>query len=125
MNNNKGPLDGILIIDLSRVLAGPYCTMVLSDLGARVIKIEPPNGDDSRNFGPFKDGVSTYFLSLNRGKESIKLNLKDKKDKAIFFKLIKKSDILVENYRPGTMEKLGLGHKTLLKLNPRLIYASC
>ena len=125
MNNNKGPLDGLIILDLSRVLAGPYCTMVLSDLGARVIKIEPPKGDDSRNFGPFKEGISTYFLSLNRGKESISLNLKSTKDKGILLSLIKKSDILVENYRPGTMEKFGLGHKKLLKVNPKLIYASC
>ncbi len=125
MINKKGPLDGLIIIDLSRVLAGPYCTMVLSDLGARVIKVEPPNGDDSRNFGPFKNGVSTYFLSLNRGKESIELNLKKKKDKDIFLKLIKESDVLVENYRPGTMERLKLGYKMLQKINPKLIYASC
>ena len=127
MNNSKKklPLYGIKVIDLTRVLAGPYSTMVLSDLGARVIKVEPPQGDDSRNFGPFKDDISSYFTSLNREKESIVLNLKNKTDKKIFLKLLSISDILVENYRPGTMEKLGLGPKKLTKLFPKLIYASC
>ena len=123
--NKKGPLNGLIILDLSRILAGPYCTMVLSDLGARVIKIESPNGDDSRTFGPFKFSISTYFLSLNRGKESIQLNLKHKKDILIFKQILKKVDVLVENFRPGTMDKLGIGYKSLSKINPKLIYAAC
>jgi CoA:oxalate CoA-transferase len=132
MNNpapSNGPLSGITVVDLTRVLAGPYCTMVLADLGARVIKVETPaGGDDARNFGPFVDtpggGKSAYFMSLNRGKESIALNLKDDEDKKIFEQLLSKADILVENFRPGTMEKLGYGWDTLHEIYPRLIYAA-
>ena len=123
--NLKPPLDGIIVLDLTRVLAGPYSTMVLSDLGARVIKIEPPNGDDSRSFGPFVDDISSYFTSLNREKESIVLDLKKDKEKKIFLDLLKYADVLVENYRPGTMEKLGLGPKYLTKKFPKLVYAAC
>ncbi|MDH5749185.1 MAG: CoA transferase [Rhodospirillales bacterium] len=120
-----GPLKGITIIDLTRVLAGPYCTMVLSDLGARVIKVEvPESGDDSRHFGPFVNGKSAYFMSLNRGKESIALNLKKDDDRIIFEKLLETADVLVENYRPGTMEKLGYGWDDLHIRFPRLIYAA-
>ncbi len=122
---NIPPLEGIIVIDLTRVLAGPYSTMQLADLGARVIKIESTNGDDSRQFGPFYKNISTYFTSLNRGKESIKLNLKQKKDLNILLQLIKKADVLVENFRPGTMEKLGLKKNKLFQINPKLIYASC
>ncbi len=125
MKNKKGPLDDLLILDLTRVLAGPYATMVLSDLGARVIKIESPSGDDARQFGPFIKGKSTYFSSLNRNKESISLNLKDKKEKNIFLKLLKNADILVENFRPGTLTKLGLSVNSLRKKFPKLIIASC
>ena len=125
MKNKKSPLTGLLVIDLTRVLAGPYATMVLSDLGARVIKIESPIGDDARQFGPFIKGKSTYFSSLNRNKESISLNLKDKKEKNIFLKLLKNADILVENYRPGTLKKLGLSPDSLRKKFPKLIIASC
>ena len=124
-NYLKAPLDGIIVIDLTRVLAGPFCTMQLADLGARVIKVESLKGDDSRQFGPFYKKTSTYFTSLNRGKESIKLNLKKKKDLVIFLELIKKADVLVENFRPGTMDKLGLKKRKLFSINPRLIYASC
>ncbi len=106
-------------------MAGPYATMVLSDLGARVIKVESPVGDDSRKFGPFINDKSTYFSSLNRNKESIVLNLKDKNDKFILLKLLKKADVLVENFRPGTMEKLGLKPSILMKKFPKLIIASC
>ena len=115
-NYLKAPLDGIIVIDLTRVLAGPYCTMQLADLGARVIKVESLKGDDSRQFGPFYKKTSTYFTSLNRGKESIKLNLKKKKDLEIFLELIKKADVLVENFRPGTMDKLGLKKRKLVKI---------
>ena len=125
MKNKKGPLSGLLILDLTRVLAGPYATMVLSDLGARVIKIESPSGDDARQFGPFIKGKSTYFSSLNRNKESIVLNLKNKKEKNIFLKLVEKADILVENFRSGTLSKLGLSPNGLRKKFPRLIIASC
>jgi CoA:oxalate CoA-transferase len=125
----RGPLSGIKIIDLTRVLAGPYCTMVLADLGARVIKVETPaGGDDARHFGPFIEtsdgGKSAYFMSLNRGKESIALNLKDFDDKETFTELLATADIIVENYRPGTMEKLGLGWDVLHEKFPQLIYAA-
>ncbi len=124
-NNMEGPLKKLLIIDLTRVLAGPYATMVLSDMGARVIKVEPPDGDDSRKFGPFIKEKSTYFSSLNRNKESIVLNLKEKGDRKILLKMLSMADVLVENYRPGTMEKLKLSHKSLQKKFPKLIIASC
>ena len=120
-----GPLKNLLVIDLTRVLVGPYCTMILSDLGARVIKIEAPEtGDDSRKFGPFIKNYSAYFMSLNRGKESIALNLKNKDDKIIFDKILSKADILVENFKPGTLEKWGYGWKDVNKKYPKLIYAS-
>ena len=119
------PLSGIRVLDLTRVLAGPFCTMILSDLGAEVIKVEiPVSGDDSRAFGPFVHNRSLYFLSINRGKKSISLNLKTQRGKDLLKELVKHSDILVENYRPGTMEKLGLGYDTLKEINPRLIYAA-
>ncbi|MEC8099953.1 MAG: CoA transferase, partial [Pseudomonadota bacterium] len=119
INKNFPPLAGIIVIDLTRVLAGTYSTMQLADLGARVIKIESTGGDDSRKFGPFYKNFSTYFTSLNRGKESIKLNLKQKKDLSILMQLIKKADVLVENFRPGTMKKLGLEKNKLFKINPK------
>lgn len=119
------PFEGIKVLDLTRVLAGPFCTMILSDLGAEVIKVEIPKiGDDSRYFGPFKNEQSLYFLSLNRAKKSMTLNLKTTEGKTIFKDLVKEFDVLVENYRPGTMEKLGLGYDTLKEINPKLIYAA-
>ncbi|MBM4403016.1 MAG: CoA transferase [Candidatus Cloacimonetes bacterium] len=119
------PLEGIKVLDLTRVLAGPFCTMILSDLGAEIVKVEiPVKGDDSRAFGPFKNNRSLYFHSINRGKKSISLNLKHPKGKEILKDLILHFDILVENYRPGTMEKLGLGYNILQQINPRLIYAA-
>ena len=122
---NDGPLKGLLVLDLTRVLVGPYCTMVLSDLGARVIKVEAPEiGDDSRKFGPFIEEQSAYFMSLNRGKESIALNLKNEEDKKIFEKILAKADILVENFKPGTLEKWGYGWSDLKDKYPKLIYAS-
>lgn len=121
----SGPLNGITILDLSRVLAGPYCTMVLADLGARIIKVEQPSeGDDSRTYGPFVNGKSAYFSSLNRGKQSIALNLKTDADRLIFEMLLERADVLVENFRPGTMEKLGYGWDALHAKYPRLIYAA-
>ena len=121
----NGPLKDLLVVDLTRVLVGPYCTMILSDLGARVIKIEAPEiGDDSRKFGPFVKDYSAYFMSLNRGKESIALNLKNNDDKKIFEKILSKADILVENFKPGTLEKWGFGWKQVSKKYPKLIYAS-
>ena len=120
-----GPLKNLLVVDLTRVLVGPYCTMILSDLGARVIKIEAPEiGDDSRKFGPFVKDYSAYFMSLNRGKESIALNLKNEDDKKIFEKILSKADILVENFKPGTLDKWGFGWKDVSKKYPKLIYAS-
>lgn len=118
-------LAGITVIDLSRVLAGPYSTMTLANLGARVIKVEiPGTGDDSRAFGPFHNGKSLYFASINCNKESIALNLKNPDDRIIFEKLLEKADVLVENYRPGTMEKLGYGWDTLHAKYPQLIYGA-
>ena len=120
-----GPLKNLLVVDLTRVLVGPYCTMILSDLGARVIKIEAPEiGDDSRGFGPFIDDYSAYFMSLNRGKESIALNLKNEDDKKVFEKILAKADILVENFKPGTLEKWGFGWNEVSRKYPKLIYAS-
>ena len=121
----NGPLKDLLVVDLTRVLVGPYCTMILSDLGARVIKIEAPEiGDDSRGFGPFIEDYSAYFMSLNRGKESIALNLKNEDDTKIFEKILAKADILVENFKPGTLEKWGFGWNEVSKKYPKLIYAS-
>ncbi|HUE19792.1 MAG TPA: CoA transferase [Stellaceae bacterium] len=121
----KGPLSGVTVIDLSRILAGPYCTLLMAEMGARVIKVETPGkGDDAREYGPFKGGKSTYFSSVNRGKQSIALDLKKDSDKKIFEKLLAKGDVLIENYRPGTMEKLGYGWAQLHPRYPKLIYAA-
>jgi len=125
MSVTKGPLSGITVVDLSRILAGPYCTMLMAELGARVIKVESPGtGDDARHYGPFIGGSSTYFMSVNRGKESIALDLKSPVDRAIFEKLLTIADVVVENFRPGTMEKLGYGWDILHPRYPRLIYAA-
>ncbi|PKK90032.1 MAG: carnitine dehydratase [Candidatus Wallbacteria bacterium HGW-Wallbacteria-1] len=122
------PFDGIIVLDLTRVLAGPYCTMLLAQMGARVIKVERPgSGDDSRGFGPYVGGdksKSAYFMSINWGKESITLDLKSEKGKDILRKLAARVDVIVENFRPGTMEKMGLGYEQLRQINPRLIYAA-
>jgi len=119
------PLDGLKIIDLTRVLAGPFSTMLLADMGADVIKIEnPKGGDDSRGFGPFKNGYSAYYIGLNRSKRGITLNLKEERGKEILKKLVEKADVLVENYKPGAMKKLGLDYEALKLINPRLIYAA-
>ncbi len=121
-----GPLEGIRVLDLTRILAGPYATMILRDLGAEVIKIEQPGvGDEARDFGPFKNDFSLYFMSVNRGKKSMTLNLKSRRGKELFLELVKGSDILVENFRTGTMEKLGLDYKSLKEHHPSLLYAAC
>jgi len=123
--SSKGLLDGVRVLDLSRVLAGPYCGMLLADMGADVIKVEVPGkGDDARINFPVINGESAYFMNLNRNKRGITLNLKSEKGKEIFRKLVAKSDILVENYRPGVMDKLGLGYEDLKKINPALIYGA-
>lgn len=118
---NAGALEGIKVLDLGRVLAGPFCSAMLADLGADVIKVEEPEkGDDTRHFNPFEEGESTYFMQLNRNKRGITLDMK--KGKHVLLKLIQETDVLVENFRPGTMEKLGLGYEELKKINPGLIY---
>ena len=120
-----GPLSGITIVDLTRVLAGPFCTLTLGDLGARVIKVEDPRGGDlARSLGPSLNGKSGYLISVNRGKESIALDLKRADDVAILHRLLARADVLVENYRPGVMEKLGLGWESLHARYPTLIYAA-
>jgi len=119
------PLDGIRVLDLTRVLSGPYCTMLLADMGAEVIKIEQPiTGDDSRGYPPFDKGISGYFANLNRNKKSIVLNLKDIKAKKVLNDMIKISDVIVENFKPGTMAKLGFSYEDVKAVNPRIIYAS-
>ena len=120
------PLDDLTVVDLTRALAGPYCTMMLADLGARVIKVETPaGGDDTRGWGPpFYEGESAYFLSINRNKQSLTLNLKDRRGRDLLLRLLQRADVLVENFRPGTMDRLGLGYATVHELAPRLVYCS-
>ena len=125
MNENKGLLEGIVVLDLTRVLAGPYCGTLIADMGATVIKVENPiGGDDSRSMGPFINGNSVYYANFNRSKLGCTLNLKTSEGKEIFKELVKKADIIIENYRPGTMEKLGLGYNELKKVNPAIIYGA-
>lgn len=121
----KGVLSGVKVIDLSRVLAGPYCTGMMADLGAEVIKIEvPDHGDDSRHLGPFIEGESVYYGLINRGKRSIELDLKSDADRAILYQLVKESDVVVENFRPGVTARLGIDFESLKQHNSQLIYAS-
>ena len=120
-----GALSDIRVLDLTRVLAGPYCTMVLADLGAEIIKVEQPIvGDDARAFGPYMEGESGYFMSINRNKESMTVNLKSPEGKEIIKAMVKEVDVVVENFRPGTMKKLGLDYDVLKEINPRIIYAA-
>ena len=122
----KGILDGVVVLDLTRVLAGPYCGMFLADMGATVIKIERPGkGDDSRAFGPFLNEQSCYFMNLNRNKYGVTLNLKEPEGKEIFKEMVKKANVVIENYRPGTMKKLGLDYDVLKEINPSIIYGAC
>jgi glutaryl-CoA transferase len=125
-NPHPGPLDGIRVLDLTRVLAGPYCTMFLGDLGAEVVKVEQPGvGDDTRGWGPpFTGGESAYFLCVNRNKKSVTIDLKSKEGVALLRRLAARADVLIENFRPETMDRLGLGEKDLRATNPSLIYAS-
>ena len=120
------PLDGIMVLDLTRVLSGPYCTMLLADMGARVVKIEQPGkGDDTRAWGPpFLEGESAYFLSINRNKESVTLDFKHPEGRAILDRLVARADVVVENFRPGTLGKLGLDYRALAARHPRLVYCS-
>src|ERR1700759_5171048 len=119
----EGPLAGIRVLDFTRVLAGPAAALALADLGAEVLKIEPPGaGDETRAFPPFRDGESHYFLSVNRGKKSIVVDLKTEAGVALVKDLAAKCDILIENYRPGVMDRLGLGYEALSAANPGLIY---
>lgn len=121
----EAALNDIIVLDLTRVLAGPYCTMMLADFGANVIKIEiPGKGDDTRAYAPFKNGESLYYANVNRNKKGITLNLKEENGKKIFLDMVKKADVVVENYRPGVMDKLGLGYDVLKEVNERIIYAA-
>jgi crotonobetainyl-CoA:carnitine CoA-transferase CaiB-like acyl-CoA transferase len=126
MSPDKAPLDGLMVLDFTRVLSGPYCTMLLADMGARVIKIEQPGrGDDTRAWGPpFVNGESAYFLSINRNKESLTLDLKHPSARRVLEPLLQQAGVLVENFRPGTMDRLGLGYDTLAGGFPGLVYCS-
>ena len=125
-STRRGSLDGVTVVDLTRVLSGPYCTMLLADMGARVIKIEQPNrGDDTRAWGPpFIGTEAAYFLSINRNKESFTLNVKDARARALLGRLLDRADVLVENFRPGTMKRLGLDYEAVAARSPRLVYCS-
>lgn len=118
-------LSNLRVLDLTRVMAGPYCTMYLADLGAEVIKIEiPGTGDDTRKFPPFQNGESLYYCNMNRNKKGVTLNLKKPEGKALFLEMVKHADVVVENYRPGVMDKLGVGYEVLREVNPRIVYAA-
>lgn len=121
-----GPLHGIRVLDASRILTGPFCSMILGDLGAEIIKIERPvSGDDTRQWGPpFIANESAYFLSVNRNKKSVTIDLETQKGKEIFYALAEKSDVLLENFRPGVAERLGIDYSTIAMKNARLIYCS-
>lgn len=123
--SSRGALEDIVVLDLTRVVAGPFCSSILGDMGATVIKIErPKTGDDSRAYGPYVNGESAYFALLNRSKYGITLNLKTEEGKKIFLQMVKKADVVLENYRPGVMDKLGLGYDELKKVNDQIIYAA-
>lgn len=120
----KGPLQGLRVLDFTRVLAGPSVTLALADLGAEIIKVEPPGGDETRSFPPLREGESHYFISINRGKKSIVIDLKSEQGVELVKQLVADCDVLVENYRPGVMDRLGLGYEVMSAINPRLIYCS-
>ena len=123
MAERHGALENITVLDLGRVIAAPFCASILADMGARVIKVERPGkGDDSRQYGPYVNGESAYYANMNRNKEGITLNMKDPRGKEILKELVKKADVLIENFRPGVMDKLGLGYDVLKEINPQLVY---
>ncbi len=125
MPDSSPPLDGVRVLDLSRVLAGPYCSMTLSDLGAEIIKVEiPGRGDDTRAYPPFVNGVSSYYMSLNRGKKSLTLNLKEEEGVKVLHRLVKECDVVLENFRPGVTKRLSVDYETLRRIKPDLIYCS-
>jgi len=124
-DNSLAPLSGLRVLDLSRMLAGPYCTALLADLGAEVIKVEAPGrGDDARHFAPFLGGESAYFMLINRGKKGLTLNLKDPRGRAVLERLAESADVVVENFRPGVAARLGVDYESLRRVNPQLVYAS-
>ncbi|MFS8571175.1 MAG: CoA transferase, partial [Thermaerobacter sp.] len=124
--SRPGPLSGLKVLDLSRVLSGPYCSMMLADLGADVIKVERPGtGDDTRAWGPpFVGGEAAYFLSVNRNKRSITVDLKQEEGREIIYRLARQADVVLENFRPGTADKIGVGYEQLRQINPRIVYCS-
>src|SRR6187455_1947456 len=124
--SSDGPLAGLTVLDLTRVLSGPYCTMLLADMGARVIKVEQPGkGDDTRAWGPpFLEGESAYFLSINRNKESVTVDFKHPQGRTVLDRLLAQADVLVENFKPGTMDRAGFGWETVHARHPRLVYTS-
>jgi crotonobetainyl-CoA:carnitine CoA-transferase CaiB-like acyl-CoA transferase len=125
MQDRSGPLSGVLVADFSRILAGPYATMLLADLGAEVVKVESPAGDDTRTWSPpVRDGVSTYYLGVNRNKRSVALDLKDADDLAVAHELARRADVLVENFKPGGLSRFGLDYDTVSATNPAVVYAS-
>ncbi|MDP8002899.1 MAG: CaiB/BaiF CoA transferase family protein [Caldisphaera sp.] len=124
MDNNYLPLKGLRVLDLSHTVSGPFSTLLMADLGAEVIKIESPEGDEARKFTPIVNGLSSYFASFNRGKKSVVLDLNNSDDKNFLYNLVRESNIIVENYRPGVREKLGIDPNTLFKINKDLIYVS-
>ncbi|GAA4404557.1 CaiB/BaiF CoA-transferase family protein [Fodinibacter luteus] len=125
MAERTGPLAGLLVADFSRILAGPYATMLLADLGAEVVKVESPGGDDTRTWSPpVRDGVSTYYLGVNRNKRSVALDLRDADDRAAAQELARRADVLVENFKPGGLARFGLDHASVSATNPRVVYAS-
>ena len=125
MTSARGPLDGLIVADLSRILAGPYCSMLLADLGATVIKVESPAGDDTRTWmPPVSDGVSTYYLSIGRNKRSIVLDYRDPDDRALAAELLRRADVAIENFKPGGLARFGLDYETARRDNPRLVYLS-
>lgn len=119
-----GPLEGILVIEFGNLIAAPYAAMLLADMGARVVKVEPPEGDLARRFGPYQNGESTFFMTVNRGKESLAIDSKDWLSKRVLDKLVRKADVLVHNLRHGAIDRMGLGETRARELNPRLVYAS-
>ena len=121
---SKMILNNIFILDLSRVLAGPFATMFLADLGAKVVKVEPPDGDETRLYSPLVNGVSAYFYSVNRGKKSISINLKKGEGKRILYKLVERADVVIHNYRDEIADKLGISYKQLIKYNDKIIYCT-